>query len=386
MKTVLFLLSRYPGIGGIEKVTTLLANELATQYEIIICSHTQELEGRLLGELQEKVRFFRLPNANPKYDRANVDALLTIVRDCRVDMMVYQDSYFRNDYLVEAVAKETRVKVVVVEHNSPNYMMLDMRSFLSECPWFRVVRIGKRLAGFFVGLARDMKRRSKLYACCHRYVLLSRELMAPFHRFSHVSDSAKLEVITNPVSYRSGDAGAIVKKKQVVFVAQLIRRKGAHRLLRMWKQLEPRFPDWQLTIVGDGELMSDIRSEIGAYQLKNVELPGFVSPVTPYYESAQILCLCSSFEGYPMVLPEAMSSGVIPVAFDSFPALKDIICDGETGFAVPPFDETLFTEKLALLMSDDSLREKMRRAIAVKVQDFAIARAVQHWTELLESL
>lgn len=385
MKKILFLLSRYPGIGGIERITTLLANELVPRYGIIICSHVQEMEDQLLSELDSRVRFVCLPCVAD--DIANLTFLKDVITYQQVDIVVYQDSYFHNEQLPIALSNETSVKLVVVEHNSPNNPNLSLFAYFHDNAWCRnVYTTCKALFFYCLSVMRSKKRRTALYRASDRYVLLSDSLKQHFYQHSHVSDSLKLEVIANPVSYHDIGDYKSGKQKQVLLVAQLIKRKGIMRLLRMWKTLESQNPDWKLTIVGDGELMQSAQEYIRNNELKHVEMPGFVSPATPYYETAQIYCLCSSFEGYPMVLPEAMTSGVIPVAFDSFPALRDIVEDGVTGFIIPAFNEAAFAKKLSMLMNDEQLCARMRSEAVRKSREFEIAPVVKQWVQLFESL
>ena len=92
--------------------------------------------------------------------------------------------------------------------------------------------------------------------------------------------------------------------------------------------------------------------------LERVRFEGFQNP-EPYYRDASIFCMTSAYEGLPMVLIEAASFGCVPVAFESFAAVRDIISAGENGCLVPAFDLDAYAETLARLMSDDALRERL---------------------------
>ncbi|RGN76255.1 glycosyltransferase [Segatella copri] len=75
---------------------------------------------------------------------------------------------------------------------------------------------------------------------------------------------------------------------------------------------------------------------------------GFQSPIE-YYKRASIICMTSSFEGFPMVLVEAMQFGCVPIAFDSFEAIRDVIIPEKTGELVKPFKIKDFVNKLSIL-------------------------------------
>lgn len=80
MKTILFLIARYPGYGGIEKVTTVLANQWVAKYHIVICSIDQQDEENLLSELDRNVVFYRMPYNGLKKSQDNVAFLNDIIK------------------------------------------------------------------------------------------------------------------------------------------------------------------------------------------------------------------------------------------------------------------------------------------------------------------
>lgn len=106
--------------------------------------------------------------------------------------------------------------------------------------------------------------------------------------------------------------------------------------MRIWEKVEKACPGWHLDIVGDGpdaELLKDSAQKLG---LSRIVFHGFQNP-GPYYSRASIFCMTSTFEGFGLVLVEAMQHGCVPIAFDSYPAVRDIISHGENGILIPPF-------------------------------------------------
>ena len=100
-------------------------------------------------------------------------------------------------------------------------------------------------------------------------------------------------------------------------------QKRVLRILQTWALLEQRYPDWRLTIVGDGPDRVNLENQVFESQLENVSFEGFQNP-RGYYERASILLLTSEFEGFPLVLPECMSFGVVPAVYGSYSAVYDI--------------------------------------------------------------
>lgn len=117
----------------------------------------------------------------------------------------------------------------------------------------------------------------------------------------------------------------IFKEKEIIYVGRLdFVQKRVYRVIDTWNLLENKYPDWRLTIVGEGEDRKKLETHVKALNLKHVHFEGFQNPV-PYYRRASILLLTSDFEGFPLVLAEAMSCGVVPVVYNSYAAVKDII-------------------------------------------------------------
>lgn len=125
--------------------------------------------------------------------------------------------------------------------------------------------------------------------------------------------------------------------------------------------------------------------EAGTLGLERVSFEGFCAPA-PYYRDAAIFCMTSAFEGFPMVLLEAAAFGCVPVAFDSYAAVRDIIDDGENGVLVSAFDLDAYTETLAQLMRDDALRERLALAARGRVAEFSPDKIAARWEALFAEI
>lgn len=386
MKTILFLLDRYPGFGGIETVTTILSNALAEHYRVIICAQRSERKDELLLKLDPRVIYRSLPDATQSHHAENLTAFHRILSEEKVDVVIYQDSYAPNDYLPLSISKESGVKLIVVEHNSPSHPWRWLKQELAASPVWNIPKRAKRILQGLRGFHHNAKRRTALYTHCDRYVLLADRLRSEFQQNIYTKDTAKLDALGNPLSYSPQEIAPKEKKKQVLFVGQFVERKGIDKLLRIWQRVAMQAPDWNLVLVGDGPTMADAKRYISQNGLQRVSLEGFSTHIKEYCRSASIFCMCSSFEGFPMVLPEAMCSGVVPIAFASFAALDDIFTDGISGFSIPPFDEEAYAERLLKLMQDDKLRESMAREALAQADKFSIDRIASHWISIIESV
>ena len=153
----------------------------------------------------------------------------------------------------------------------------------------------------------------------------------------------------------------------------------------LWKRLQSRFPSWNLKFVGGGCLKESLEELNDKWKLERCSIEGRQDSA-PYYSKAKILLLTSDFEGFPMVIMEAMQHGVVPVAFNSFEALEDIIEDGVTGLAVKPYDLDEFENKLVCLMEDENKLAAMSSAAKISVRKLNVSAIVDKWFQLFRKI
>ena len=222
------------------------------------------------------------------------------------------------------------------------------------------------------------------YEKCNAIVLLSEKFKKSFTQLTKIKSQSRLYAISNPNSFTPPDTPLPDKEKIILFVGRLDFQKRVDRLLRIWKRLCSKFPNWKLQIVGDGTHKSMYETICDRFKLTNVEFMGMCNP-EEFYKRAAILCVTSSHEGFGLVMIEGMQYGTIPVAFNSSESLTDIITDKETGFIIKKFSEKQYTQVLDKLMSDAEYREEIRNNISKfnQTKKFDTERIVKQWEKLL---
>jgi glycosyltransferase involved in cell wall biosynthesis len=175
--------------------------------------------------------------------------------------------------------------------------------------------------------------------------------------------------------------------KRVVSIGRYAYDKGNDMLLQAWSIIEKKRPDWTLDIYGNGdkEPYQTQMAELGI-DPHRCHLYGPITDVKKEYLSSSVFVLPSRFEGFGLVIIEAMACGVPVVAFDCENGPRSIIVDGENGFLVPPFDICAFAEKVMLLMSDLELRKKIGANAQKAASQYDIDRIGQQWKRLFEEL
>ena len=251
-------------------------------------------------------------------------------------------------------------------------------------------RIKKLLWGGKRFLSKLVTQFSMRYVYEHSdyYAVLSDSYKDRFTQFTGIKHPTKLLVQTNPVTIDVVPVDLKYKQKEVIYCGRIdSQQKRVHRLIDAWALIYKDFPEWKLTIVGDGVSRKDIELQSSRLELKNVQFEGFRQPFE-YYKRASVLALTSEYEGFPLVLAECMSFGVVPVVYDSFSAVYDIIDNGVNGVVVPKvnggFSTEAYAECLRVIMKDDTKREYMELAAIETSRNYSIDFIYQQWMKIFD--
>lgn len=195
-----------------------------------------------------------------------------------------------------------------------------------------------------------------------------------------------LAVIPNPTSFYP-EASAMLTRKKVIAVGKQGYQKGYDRLLQAWHLLQQHHPDWQLAIYGKREPKEKLSEQ--AEQLGISDSVSFYPPtkaIEGKYLEASIYVLSSRFEGFGMVLIEAMACGMPCVSFDCPHGPADIITDGQDGILVKNGDVEALAGALGKLAVNEALRKEMGAVAKINVQRFLPESIVKQWDILFKEL
>ena len=375
-KHILFLMGTYPSYGGVEIVSTTLANQFIKDgHQVTIASYKQPLHDAAPLNLSDQCDLLFL--SHPVLSIQNIKKLRAYIQTHQIEVLINQWVVPFYATLVWKIATYgTNCKVYSVHHNPPD---TNMRIQSLK----RKVESGKGYLKGVYGLVREVSRLS-LALCIknsHQFILLSSAFIPVAQRFSRVKDSNKFLAIPNPIPMPVSDED-VSKEKEIIYVGRIeYNQKRMDRVVDIWKELEPWYPDWKLTIVGDGEDREDLQKRIDAYGLKRVEITGFVNPIR-YYKRASILLLTSEYEGVGLVVAEAMSHGVVPVVYNSFESAKDLITDGYNGALIErPFGVKSFTKVLSEMM-DNAEWHVLSQNSRISSKSFSVNTIVKDWYQL----
>lgn len=197
---------------------------------------------------------------------------------------------------------------------------------------------------------------------------------------------SQITAIANPCPFPVQEYIKEESTKVVLAVGRLTYQKGFDLLLESWLEVNKIMPDWKLKIVGEGFDRVKLTKFIEKYELTtSVELVGNTNDVSEYYREAEIFCLSSRFEGFGMVLIEALAFGLPIVSFDCEVGPAEIL-ENTGSILVSQNDTSKFASSLIKMMSDTKVREAISMRSKKKAQIYQPDNIMHQWTDLLESL
>ena len=175
--------------------------------------------------------------------------------------------------------------------------------------------------------------------------------------------------------------------KRVIAVGRLDYQKSFDRLIQVWEKVHQQMPYWRLDIFGQGEWKEMLQGMIDERGFQDtVRLNDPTRNIGKEYSESSMLVMSSHYEGFPMVMIEAMACGLPAVCFDFKCGPRDIIVEGENGLIVPDGDIEALAEAMVRLMKDDELRKRMGENARKVVEKYSEDRVMGLWVNLYEEI
>jgi GalNAc-alpha-(1->4)-GalNAc-alpha-(1->3)-diNAcBac-PP-undecaprenol alpha-1,4-N-acetyl-D-galactosaminyltransferase len=189
--------------------------------------------------------------------------------------------------------------------------------------------------------------------------------------------------ITTPALATTTDR--LLSAPSLIAIGRLAPQKGFDLLIEAFDRVQAKYPDWQLTILGEGSSRSELEDLRAQLQLKDrVHLPGLVSNVQDYLQQADLFVMSSRFEGFPMALCEAMASGLPVLSADCLSGPRDIIDHGVNGVLVATEDVDALAAGLDALMSDPAKRQQLAQNAPNILDRFSVEQVMGIWADAIE--
>jgi glycosyltransferase involved in cell wall biosynthesis len=164
-------------------------------------------------------------------------------------------------------------------------------------------------------------------------------------------------------------------------------QKGFDLLIPAWAEIARAHPGWRLRLRGSGRLESRLRGLVAEHGLEDaVTLEGPAEDIGSDMAEASIFVLSSRFEGFPLILLEAMSKGMGVVSFDCPTGPADIVDDHRNGLLVPEEDVEGLARAIREMVEDEDLRRRTAAAAVETAQQYTIEAIGPLWLALLDEL
>jgi len=374
----IFILCSYLGYGGAEHVATMLANGLCNKHQVF-----------LITNLNREVTYHIDPNVKLlNWSGASNNKAKRLI--CEIKNLRYYLKEFKPDVILGIMYKcslygklasiGTGIPVIQTEHNS------------FERPSSAPMSSKDKFLKFYVNKIFDAVT-----------VLTEADKKSIDNRLKNVY------VMPNPLALQPAES--VPQKKKIILSSGRLDSwhvKGFDLLFQAWNKIEKKNSDWDLQVAGWGSKQSTIdfvqqlAKDAGCEN--RIQLLGFREDIVNLYKESSIFVLSSRYEGFGLVLIEAMSQGCACVACDYKGRQKEIIGDPpksslnmedfqkdgieicENGILCEPENVEALAQAMDKMISDEELRRKMQENGIERSKYYSIDNTIARWEALINKV
>ena len=389
MKKICFIVDSIFTIGGVQRVTAVIAKELAKEYDVAIVTFDKaDKENTSLYGLEEasiKYRFISYPQVGEiknKLCKAYSGLYLKLQPQSKWSSNLYARSSFPSELrqVLLAELKREDFDIIIGVHAPLAARLATLKKDLPKAKLIGWLHNSyEALFGedshYYIGAKR---RRHYVYQFrkLDDVVVLCQDDANRFHQY----DKAFMpRVIYNPLTLKSWNPSQGNSKRFLTIGRFTPLHKGIDLLIEAFHLFAQENHDWMLDIVGEGKEETKYRALINKYKLENrITIHPFTNQIQNYYSNAQAYVLSSRWEGMPLVLVEAMSHG-LPIVTSDLPVCREIL--GDFGL----YFENGNIEDLAQRLEDAThLDWQAKSQEALKIaQRFDVHPIVEQWKQII---
>ena len=362
--------------GGVEMITLRKANalsEIEGNDVYIITDNTDHtwiplnkeihlLELNVTVGESKKCSSLRAFFRNKKRIRLVKKKLSEILNEIKPDVVI---TVRRNDLLLLPQLKISSHPSIIKEIHSNRFIYN-----------FKAKKLFNRLYNIFLYIRETytLKKYDKV-------VVLSDEEKALYKGFNNIVTIPNLLTIPLPAQTST------LSYKKVISVGRLTSEKQQSHLIKAWKIINEKHPDWKLEIYGEGRLYQTLFQQINNSGLENsVFLKGAVNDLTQAYSESSIFALSSQSEGFSLVILEAMACGLPVVSYDCPTGPRSLISEGVEGFLVELNNVEQLAERLNYLIEHEDVRRTMGTKARRKAEGYTPENVCKLWMDLFHQL
>jgi len=356
---LLYITNGINGSGGLERVlsikASLLAEHFGYQVEVLCLNESQK---NLFYQFSSKINMHSIKvGGNPvSYIKAYKNGIQQVVNDLQPDVISVCDDGLKGFFI--PLILQTKAKIIYERHVSK---LIESRSsdgpinkLLSKIKWEVMERLAKNF---------------------HKFVVLTEGNTAEWPSLRNIT------IIPNPLPYKVKESAAL-ERKVALCVGRIAYQKGQDILVSAWQKVYSKYPDWELHFYGKADPDFLDTSNLPS----NIRFFPPVQDVKSVYIDSSIYVMPSRFEGFGMVLIEAMACGLPCISFNCNYGPADIIKNNVDGILVENGDIDDLACQIIKLIEKQNLRKEMGKRAQLNVQRFEPEAIVQKWDNLFRSL
>lgn len=361
---LLYITNGINGAGGLERVLSIKASYLADHYGYdvtILCLNDGYQNPFYIFSAKIKMVSISVGGNPFEYITDYVKGIRSIIKAVRPDVISVCDDGLKGFFIPTVLG--SKIPIVYERHVSKEIEINEDFSFIKKSLIQLKWRLMEQLASQFKA-----------------FVVLTNGNQNEWGSLKNIV------VIPNPLSFYPPESSTL-KNKKVIAVGKQSYQKGYDRLLTSWRAVHGLHPDWHLEIYGTIVPEFKLQEQADAFGLAaTVHFYPPEKDIQSKYLDASLYVMSSRFEGFGMVLIEAMACGVPCVSFDCNYGPSDIIVNHVDGLVVQNGDCDALANGITTLLNDATLRRSMGANAKLNVQRFQPETIVQLWVDLFSSL
>lgn len=194
-----------------------------------------------------------------------------------------------------------------------------------------------------------------------------------------------VEQIYNPLSFASQDVSPLTAKRCMA-AGRLEGQKNFKDLITAWQTVSARHPEWTLSIYGNGSQRDALQSQINSAGLQGkVILEGNTSNVRKEMLDSSCLVMSSRFEGFPMILLEALTTGLPIVSYDCPKGPSEVVTIGANGYLAKVGDTATLAQGICSVIANEELRKRFGTESKRRSENFSLEKTMEKWDNLFKS-
>lgn len=360
--------------GGIEKIVTLKANYLASQndYNISIITYDQGKKP-IFFKLDEKIKIFDIAVGLPKHSNNMIKRKFNFYqyRKLFLDKIANLVSILNPDIIISVGGTEF---FIIHSLNDKSIKLAEYHVTIAYFQYYQQKEQNKLKTLFLKTNLKNFLRNVKKY---EEFIVLTEGDKKAWGQYS--KNISKIPNFLTMDLYEQSS----LDKHVAIAVGRFEIEKQFDHLILAWKEITKKYPNWLLKLKGSGSQEKSYRSLVKKLNLENnVEIIPPSESMKEFYLEASIYLMSSKFEGFSLVILEALQAGLPVISYDCRYGPSELIEDGFNGFLVEQDNIDELVNKIINLIEDKDLRKKMGDNALLISKNYEKDKVMEQWMNL----